>query len=153
VPHFHRSQPCFKGLAQGCIPSLEVLTVVFNPLQAIQHRVAFIDPQRQLYFLWLLWFRQLTVPPSAKSARGHLTQLGRGRILFTVSNVNTVTHESGEEQVPVKPGIAFPADLWKEVKKAAVDADKSASQFVIDTLAEKLLPARGKRDSEPKDRR
>lgn len=54
-----------------------------------------------------------------------------------MSTDNTVTQEDLSER-DVKTTLAFPGGLWKEVKKAAIDANKTAQQFVIDTMAEKV---------------
>lgn len=56
-----------------------------------------------------------------------------------MKDVNTVSQgEPVETEATVITTIKFPKPVWNEVKKAAVDAEKTASQFVIDTMAEKV---------------
>jgi len=36
----------------------------------------------------------------------------------------------------VRPNIEWPVEIWKEVKKASIDADaKSPGQFVVESMA------------------
>jgi len=52
---------------------------------------------------------------------------------------NTVAQADAEDTtLVVKTSIDFPAGLWKEAKKAAIDKGVSAKQYVVDVVAEHL---------------
>lgn len=57
-----------------------------------------------------------------------------------MDNVNNVSQaDASKPAAPsVRTSITFPRPIWSEVKKAASNAGKPASQFVIDTMAAKV---------------
>lgn len=50
--------------------------------------------------------------------------------------------EKRHDQETTKTNVIFPASLWRETKKAAIDRGVSAQQFVVDVLAEELAKKR-----------
>lgn len=38
----------------------------------------------------------------------------------------------------IRPNIEWPLPIWREVKKAAIDADKNPGKFVVEKMAEAL---------------
>lgn len=58
-----------------------------------------------------------------------------------VNNASTIAQADKEERGDTKTNIVFPSDLWREVKKAAIDAGMSATQFVVDVMRERVRPA------------
>ncbi len=55
-----------------------------------------------------------------------------------MDNVNTITQANPTAKAPVKTNILFPATIWREAKKAAIDRGVSVQQFVVDLVAERL---------------
>ena len=60
-------------------------------------------------------------------------------IMASVEHTSTVSQvESVERAQGVRTTLLFPTPLWKQIKHAAVDDNKTAQQFVIDGMAEFL---------------
>lgn len=60
-----------------------------------------------------------------------------------MDNTNNVAQAEDAEKQHVsepilRPNILIPADLWREVKKAAIDAGISQSQWLAEAANEKL---------------
>lgn len=55
-----------------------------------------------------------------------------------MDDIKDKTRETDTTDGTVRPNLVFPENLWKEVKKAAIDKGVSQSQFVIDAVEDFL---------------